>query len=240
MPTMAAPASAAPLSQKRYSGPLGSSTPMWGAASPMSERASAPRAAPLLHCLAPGPAARGVHDAGAVVLGTRSQHVSDGRHGSAHPGARRTRLRSMSATRPRAAQGHGPTQLSLEPAQQHGDALRAAGRQRPQRRPADQHGSCAEGEGFYDVGGAPDTSVDVDLGLPRHGVCDLGEDVGCRRRVGQLAGSVVRDHHGRRPGFHAAAGVVGALHALHDHGQRAQPGEPGRRRRDRGPARTRR
>ena len=52
MPTMAAPASAAPFSQKRYSGVLGSRTPMWNGAFPpggpswWSDRARAPRVAP--------------------------------------------------------------------------------------------------------------------------------------------------------------------------------------------------
>ncbi len=46
IPTIAAPASAAPLSQNRYSGPLGRSTPTCGNPPPMSDCAKAPRAAP--------------------------------------------------------------------------------------------------------------------------------------------------------------------------------------------------
>ena len=91
MPTMAAPARAAPFSQKRYSAPLGRSTPMCGLASPKRERARAPRVAP--SCTASRQVQRAspsMHP-GAVVVGAGDQQVGDGRHGSAHPGVRRTR-----------------------------------------------------------------------------------------------------------------------------------------------------
>ena len=136
----------------------------------------------------------------------RDEHVGDGGHDSAHPGARRTRLRSMSATFRAPHRAMARPQLGLEPAQQRRDAVGAAGGQRPQRGPAHQHGSRAERERLHDVGSAPHAAVDVDLGPPGHRVDDLGEDVGRRRRVGQLAGAVVRDDDRRCPGLDAAHG----------------------------------
>ncbi len=100
-------------------------------------------------------------------------------------------------------------------------------------------GPGAERQGLDDVGGPAHAAVDVDLGPPGHGVDDLGQDVGGRRGVGQLAGAVVRDDDRGRPGVHAAHGVVGPLHALDDDGQGAQPGQPADVVGRRGPARTR-
>ena len=75
-------------------------------------------------------------------------------------------------------------------------------------------------------GDAAHAAVDVDLGPAGDRVDDLGQDVGRRRGVGQLARPVVRHDDGRRPGLDAPHRVVRPLHALRHDGERAQPGQP--------------
>ncbi len=180
MPTMAAPASAAPFSQKRYSAPLGRSTPTWGLASPKSERARAPRVAP--SCTAsrqvqrPSPSmtpvrsssARATSMAATVVTGVPSPGPGAPgcgrwrrwwrRRRDAWCGAARSRTSAAVLPRRRSHRWRAPTATVARP----GWLLR------PERQRLDH------------VGGAADAAVDVDLGLPVHGVDDLGQDV--RRR----------------------------------------------------------
>ena len=121
---------------------------------------------------------------------------------------------------------HRPPQLGLVPAQQSRHPVGPAGGQGPQRRAPDQRRPRPECQRLDHVGGPAHAAVDVDLGPSGHGVDDLGQNVCGRRRIGQLAGPVVGDHDGRRPGLDAAHGVVGPLHALDHDGQRTQSGQP--------------
>ena len=182
------------------------------------------------HGLAPGPTIAGGQDPGAVVLGAGGHDGGDGGQGSGPfecPAGRPPYQAAVEvADRGGPEQGHGPPQLCFVPAQQAGHAFGAARGQRPQGRPPDQGGPRPECHRLGHVGDAAHAAVHVDLRPPGDRVDDLRQDVGGRRRVGELAGAVVRHHDGRRSRLDAPHGVVGALHALDHDRQRAQPGEP--------------
>ena len=232
MPTTAAPARAAPFSQKRYSATLGSRTPMWTAG--RRRRGSGPGRP----AAAPSTASRQLHGPSPSSTPGRSSSARAASRSAtvvtaaSHPGRRRTRERSRASTVAAPHRCHDPPQLRLEPARA------VPPRRRPRRWPAptarapDQHARAPEGERLGGVGGPAYAAVDVDLGPPRHGVDDLAQHVGGGRRVVQLAGPVVGHDDRRRPGVHATGGVVGPLHALHHHGQACsvRPATPRRRR----------
>ena len=111
------------------------------------------------------------------------------------------------------------------------DAGRAAGRQRPVDRPADEDALGTERTGDGDVEAAAHAAVDPDLGPAADGRDDLGQHVDRGRHPVELARAVVADDDRVDAVLDGQPGVLGGQDPLHHERQR----RPGPDRREVGP-----
>ena len=103
---------------------------------------------------------------------------------------------------------------------------RAAGREPPERRPADEDGPRAERERLRDVRAPPDAAVEVDLRTAADGLDDLGQRVQGRGDAVELPPAVVGDDDAGRTVLARERGVLGREDALEHERKRALGAKP--------------
>src|SRR5215217_6809428 len=99
----------------------------------------------------------------------------------------------------------------------------AGNRQRPERRPAQQHAASAERERDRDVQPPPDAAVDPDLDAAAYRVGNLLERVDRRRHAIELPSAVVGDDDGVDAVLEREPGVLGGQDPLEHERQARRP-----------------
>src|SRR5579883_381008 len=141
------------------------------------------------------------------------------------PDSRRSNLHAFQEGALNTAQGgtacesHGADKFGVEDFQDVLNACRAVDGQSPENRAGDQDRTGTKGQGFEDVGAAPDAAVAVDFAAVSYRVDDFRQHFDTGNAAIELAPSMVGDNDGGDTILKGQQGIFGGEKPLEDDGQ---------------------